>query len=233
MPRREPDHVARRLTTLVETNQPYDGDHPDELAFCQLLRDGEPSVPSVLDAYELYLHPDDRHILSALVLAKASDAQIADALTMAPPLVATFRHLFFDRGVFRHDLDVKNYVRELAIPEEQRLYYTIACDKGFRTLANRFRVGDRPPIDPKEALRELLADQVDRARAHRGQRLDSELAREALRWAQAASGTASILLRQDPQDAKNALEELKLALRVEDRTTTLDELDINPGQLYH
>lgn len=233
MPRLSPDHVAQRIRSLVETSAPYSGDHPDERGLHQILAGQPSSAPHVDDALELYLHAEDRHVVNALILAKASNAQIADALGMSLHLTSAFRHLFFDRDVFRHDLDVKNYVRALDIPDNYRLYYTTACEKGFRTLANLFHVGERPPVDPKEALRELLADQLDRARAHRGQRLDSELAREALRWSQAAGSTANILLRQDPQDGKNALEELKLALRVEDQTTSLDQLDIGPGHLYH
>jgi hypothetical protein len=233
MPRREPDHNAQRVLTLVQTRTPYQGDHPDEMSLFQLLTTGQSPIPEVDDAYELFTHPEDRHIVNALLLAKAPVEQISSSLSMSVPLVSAYRHLFFDRDVFRHDLDVKNYINMLAVPEEIRAYYNLACKRGFRSLANSFHIGEQVPVSPKEALQELLADQIDRARAHRGQRLDTEIARTALEWGRAAMSTANILLRTEPQDGKNALQELKLALLTQDHTTTIEELDVKPGELYH
>ncbi len=232
MPRLSPDHRALRVFSMVYGKQPFVGSHADEHALYEYLQHGRSPTPQVDEAYGIYEEPQFRHVVDAALLAHATDAFVCDALEMPLTVMSVYRHLFFDRSVFRHVLDVSKYVKELPVTPEERTYYTTAYEKGPETLLNRFRIGKRPDLEPRAVLKELLADQIERARGHRGQPLNSELAREALRWAQATANTANILLREDTQ-AEHALSELKLTLAVEDRTVSVNDLVIKPGDLVH
>lgn len=229
-----PDHRARRVIELAATATDYDGDHPVERDFFYLVKSGETTIPDVAVAYEIYQEPEDRHVFDALILARADDVLIADALRCPPSLLPTYRHLFCDVAVFRHTPAVFRYIRELPLDEDEqawRQYYLVATQQGPEYLANRFRVGVRPDVEPRKVLKTAVADMFDRFLAHRGQQLDSAIAQQALRWGNSAVTAAQVLIEKGGDTKKNAMEELRVALETVDHTSTPEDAGINPDDV--
>jgi hypothetical protein len=226
------DHNANRIKSLVESGASFSSEQPIETSFYQLLTSGKCDIEQVIDAYVLYLATEERHIMDALIIAKASDINIAEALSMSQPMISAYRYLFCDRTVFRHDLEIRQYVRTLKVLPQHKLFYDEAFLKGYKYFADRFRIGEKPTLSPKQVIEQIMLDASDRAIAHRGEVITSEIAKEALRWASAAVSSAQALIRVGAE-SKNISDDLRLALRIEDHTTTVEDLGIEPGQMVH
>ena len=233
IPRRLPDHRYLSIKNTIEKNGIFKSEHPDEISLYQLLARETCELEYIYDAYDIYRHEDNKHILNALILAKGTTEQICSHLAMSMSLISAYRHLFFDNSIFRHDLAIKNYVETLELDDRKQLYYTLGCEKGFKTLAKKFRIGEPESINPKEALNELLGDQLDRARSHRGFALTHAITKEAFKWSQLATNTANNLVRQDLNKSIDALAQLKLALVTVDNTVSVAELNVAPDNICH
>ena len=233
MPRQTPDHNGRKVLECVSLSRQFVSTHPDEIALYQLLLKNDSALPSVNDAYGIYQSDEFRHSLNALLLANASDDVISPVLEIALATLRSYRYLFFDRSVFRHVFDIRTYVRELPIDTNTKSLYVEAIERGVDSLLNRFRVGTRPQVEPRKVLEELMNDQFDRSKAHRGLNLTEEVAKQALQWSRAATGTAQILLANSPKSEKSAMEEVRMHLSTKEHTQTLVDLNISIEDLVH
>lgn len=124
-------------------------------------------------------------------------------------------------------------MRELPVTTELKALYVESIERGTDALLNRFRVGTRPQVEPRKVLEELMNDQFDRSKAHRGLNLTDEVAKQALQWSRAAMSTAHILLTNSPQTEKSAMEEVRMQLITKEHTQTLTDLNISIEELVH
>jgi hypothetical protein len=223
MPRRSPDHRGLAVLRAAETTEPFDATHPYERGLHTLVTEGVVIQEDVADAYDLYVVPEQRHVVNALLLAKATDTQIELALDLPGLVLPAYRHLFFDRHVFRHALDVGAWVR--ALPQGPRELYVLAIERGPEALADMFRIGERALPDPKKILRHVLADQYTRFQEHRGQELTSTVAQAALKTGRDAVKTALLLITQskDAAEAQKAEIQALFELKTEDHTATPEQ----------
>ncbi len=223
MPRSSPDHRGLAVIRAAESTDPFDATHPYELGLHTLLTEGVVIQEDVGDAYELYREPAQRHVVNALLIAKATDTQIELALDLPGLVLPAYRHLFFDRTVFRHALDVGCWVR--ALPEGQRELYTIAIERGPEALADMFRIGERAPVDPKKVLRLVLVDQYARFQEHRGQDLTARGTQVALKVGTDAVKTALHLINhsKDAVESQKAEIQALFDLKTEDLTSTPEQ----------
>lgn len=233
MPRQPPDHNGLKVLECAAASRLFESTHPDEIALYQLLTQKETALPSVGDALEIYMSEEFRHSLNALLIANMGDESISPVLEISLVTLRSYRYLFFDRSVFRHAFDIRSYVRELPIRMEFKSLYVEAIERGPESLLNKFRVGTRPQVEPRKVLEELMNDQFDRSKAHRGLNLTDEVAKQALNWSRAAVGTAHILLANSPQTEKSAMEEVRMQLITKEHTQTLDDINITVDELVH
>jgi hypothetical protein len=231
MPRKPPDHVGLRVTAEAQTNDAPIGDHPFEVPLFYLVKTGSCHSPDVEEAYSIYITDEQRHVIDAALIAKASDEDLRTELSIGPTVMAAYRHLFFDRTVFRHDLDVATYIHQLEIEDEVRSIYTCAVQQGADVLLAKHHIGPRAPLDPKEVLRRTLAAFYERSQAHRGEQITSEAARESLKWAKEAVNASVVLIDKGSNQAEAALKDLRLTLEVRNQTVTLEQIGIKPGEI--
>lgn len=213
---------------------PFETDDADERHLYLCLTTGEAVSAEVEDALLLWLAEENRHVLNALILGKATDDEISLGLDMSQSVLAPYRRLFFDRSVFRNSLDVISYVRNdlsdlNAINEAWQDLYKTAIEQGPEYLINRFRVGARPDADPRRTIQVILNDATDRFITHRGQSIDSKTAKESLRWASQALSAAALSIDKGSNVRENVLAELRsIMLKTEDRTETPEQAGIDP-----
>lgn len=207
-------------------------EHAFESALYHLLRGGACPIPAVEEAFEWYGDEPFTHLLNALAIGKGTVDQIATGLDADPGVLSAYYHLFFDRTVFRHSLDILRYIEELEVQILQRSYYDTAVSQGPEFLLHRFRIGERPAVNPEKILEVIAGDQYDRFLTHRGKEIDSDIAKEALKWGQAAIGSAGALITLGKNKNKeSAFARLKIALEVNDETTTMEARGIKPGDM--
>lgn len=221
MPVAPPDFRARRV--LADAG--WDPADPRESALRELVTTGEMLISEVADAYALYTEPAFRHVVDALLIAKATDVEVASALDVEPRVLNPYRHLFFDRTVFRNALEVHAYVAAQA-EDVRDACYLVATRQGVATLADRFRIGRAPDLDPKQVLREILTDLHARFTEHRGEVLTSALAQAALRLAPEVIKAAALVNEKGGSHASAAVSALKLALDLKDETAEQPALPI-------
>lgn len=232
--RAPPDHRGKRIIDLVRSEGPPDLSwDPREVALFYRVKSQPCPLPDVEEAYDLYSTNQHRHLLDALILGQATDAQIFESLQIAHLVLSTYRYLFCDKAVFRHALDVHSYVQALTCHKDLALYYTVAIKQGPTVLLSDLRLGERPPVDPKATLRSLASDFFTRFQAHRGQALTSRVAQEAFKWGKAAAETSVLLIHHDSNKAEAALEDLKLALATVDHTSTPEEAGLDVQTILH
>lgn len=230
-----PDHRALKIIEQARSQDEYVGDDVIERDFFYLVKGKGSTLLDVQIAYEIYLTEEDRHAFNALLIGRAESQLVAEALRCPSSILMPYKHLFFDVSSFRHTPAMYRYVRELEIDDEEnpewRQYYTVSMQQGPEYLANRFRVGERPDVEPRKVLRTAVSDMYDRFLVHRGKALDSSLAKEALRWGNAAVSTSLILIEKGGDTKKNAMEEFKVILETQDHTSTPEEAQIDVSEV--
>lgn len=228
MPRQSPSHRAERVFAAIQQDVELHTTEPDEHSLHLFLRTGEAPAPYVEDAFEYFSSPETRHVLSALILAKATDEQIVSGLGFDLLALRAFRVLFFDRNVFRHDLDAVSYAKGLGGQVFDKHYKT-AIEQGPDYLINLYRVGDKPDVDPNRVLQVVLNDASNRFAVHRGQQLDSATAREAKAWGQLAVSTAVLVIDKSKDERRSAMAEFRaIMLTMKDTTQTPEQAGIDP-----
>lgn len=180
----------------------------------------------IIDAYDLFDDIETQHLLDAAILGKITNEEINEALNISLTTISTYRKLFFDISVFRHNLDIIKYVKNLNCEDTYKNYYFQSIEQGGAYLLNKFRIGERKKISPVDVVKIVMNDQFDRFISHRGKNLTSEEAQIALKFGQQAVASAVSLTSIDKTDTnKNAVMELHLALKTQDLTkqSALDE----------
>lgn len=233
MPRQPPDHRARRINALVTEGADAPQD-PIESSYYYLLTNDDCPIPTVREAAGWYEDEGFAHLVNALQLGKAPPDLIASGLDLDPAILVPYFYLFFDRTVFRHSLDVLRYVDDLRASDLHRKYYDTAIQQGPEHLINRFRIGARPAVPAERIMETIANDQYDRFLSHRGQEITSEIAKEALKWGQAAVASANVLVSTGKGNKESAFTRLKIALTTCDETETPESMgmkpeDISPG----
>jgi hypothetical protein len=229
MPRRSPDHRAQS----VLSSPVCESTDPRESALFHLVKTaGDTSlIAHIEDAYLIYVSPEYRHIVDALLLGKASNAVLRDALDLPEVVTDVYRHLFFDVSVFRHALDVYAYARSVNCTDDQRQYYLSATQQGPTFLADKFRVGDRKPVDPKEVMRAVLGDLYVRFLDNRGLDIETTKAQAALRLAPELLRAAALVNEKSASHGDNAAHAIKLALHLVDETKTPEQASVNINEI--
>lgn len=216
-----PDHRFHAVKTLVEGGLECELEDAVERELFCLLKTNACSIPDVSAAYDLYADPEYRHILNAVVLAGANDDHIVKGLRLQPGTHRAYCRLFFDTSAFPHVLAIKRYVQCLMVSDPIRQIYIRAIERGAGDVIDLYRVGERPRLDPENVMYEILGDSFRKFTSHRGEKADSDAAREALKWGQSAFGAAKQLLDKAVEDnkAKNAMADIQIALNVVDHTS--------------
>ena len=144
-----------------------------------------------------------RSILEAFLISSKNDFAIAEALNMPCEEVSLYRAIFFDTSVFRTELELIVFMKE--IPEEHpyKAYYRIAYHQGLGALQWQF-CRNKGEVPAEDVVKTVMTDAYFRSLEHRGQLMTSKLAREAAKYAKISLECARALLGNDSFQSEDA-----------------------------
>jgi hypothetical protein len=201
-------------------------------ALFTLLGTGVCEDAAVTYALDLFRVDDHRSALDAFLLAQVSDDIAASTLSIAPNIVAMYRHLFMDTTVFRNKLELMTYARNYTGNAYGVELVRTAVTVGLEYLLWAFgKSGDS--LDNRAVVRQTMVDSFFRGMAHKGNPITSATAKEAQKWWATAIRNAQILETIDPRTSRNAYEELRMALEKTDDTKTVEQAPVPLVEILH
>lgn len=226
--RLSPDHRALEILRQAKEQDTPNSEDPRETALFHLVKSGgEVSlIAHVTDAFDVYSTEEFRHVVNALILGDATDQEIAEALKMNLLVLNPYRHLFFDKTIFSHVLDMHKYVGSLRCKQKQRDEYLISMQQGPSVLSERYRIGDRKPVDPRNVVNTVLRDLSSRFQEHRGHDITSATAQAALRLVPDVLRASALAAEKNGADRDTADKAITMALDMKDETKTLEEVNV-------
>jgi hypothetical protein len=224
----QPDHIALALTEGAAPTGPL------EEGLAALLSD-KPAPADVIYARDIYEDPYKSEVLEAFLLAEATPEQIADVVRVPAPVTVAYKHLFFDRNVFKDELDVESYVQ--GYPDDTKEHKwgkelkSCALVLGLEYLTFRFSHKEAE-IDLAGSLKNIVSGSYMLAKAARINPLDSNSSREARQWAATAMKAVEIYARVRPV-MEDTTDEFAVALESIERATNEAKSGIKRDEIVH
>lgn len=192
-----------------------------------LLR-GETVDAGVTRAYDIYTHTYKREILESFLLVGTDAREIDQILRITPAITEVYTHLFFDTTVFEDELDRIEYAHGYARNEFGSEMKKFAIELGRESLKVRVSRGTYvlPPTAVQNEIRSTAFILAQRAKINP---IDSEVSKEAFRWAQLALKASIGIDTNDVHD----IERLQIALDTRDETTNEERSGIEPATILH
>jgi len=228
--RQPPDHRYRVVLAALQAETP-----PSDARMASLyaLLDDSPCAhPEVEYAYELHQEEEHRAILDAFLLANCPLSEVAALLEIETPVIETYLFLFMDVAVFRNRLERVSYAANYESSSYGKEIVKTAVQVGADYLYWAYGK-PRDDLDPRTIINRTMVDSFYRGLAHRGNGLTTGVAKEAQKWWATAIRNAELSERLNPSTAKQALDELRIALREEDDTVPADAFDVPVSEILH
>lgn len=150
-------------------------------------------------AYDIFCTQELRSLLEAFLLATTDDYEIHQATGVTVDEIQHYRHLFFDTTVFRNDLDIIAFLRNIPDDEPTKELYKMAFHQGFGALRWTY-CRDKGGIDADTALKTILSDSYFQYLTNRGKPLTSKVAKEARDIAKTAISCVQTLHNKPEED---------------------------------
>lgn len=210
----DPDH---RAVALAEGATPT---NPAEEAFISLL-EGRGTLEEIGYAKDIYEDAYKSEVLEAFLLAGADAAFIEKILKVPAKVAAAYSQLFFDRKVFRDELDIEAYAQTYPQTTEAETWghelKVCAITLGTDYLAYRFGRNE-VDLDIAEALKSMITNAFMLSKATKLNPLNSNAAKEARNWAQTGIKAMEAYVRVKPA-TEQVEDEFRIALENIERTT--------------
>lgn len=230
--RTRPDHRYRTVLAAMNASQPVPSD-PKSAALFALLTKAPGSVASdVVQAHDLHTEVEHRCVVDAFLLTRSPHHEIASVLEMDYSVVETYAHLYMDMSVFRNRLEVVSYAARYDGDAYGKELVRTAVSVGADYM--HWAYGKpRDTFDPRRVIQHTMTDSFYRGMAHKGNALTTSVAKEAHKWWATAVKNAELSERLNPSTAKQAIEELRIALGKQDETHTPDAFDVPVTDILH
>lgn len=224
-----PRHRYDAVVTAVKARTPPAGGR--ELALYQVITRQPSPDPVAAYAYDLFQDAQHRAILDAFILAEAGLGTTSRVLNIPSDVLEFYVDMFFDTSVFRNRLEkisyASNYEGDAWASELLRTGVMVGADYLVWTY------GGQDKLDTRAVVRHTMIDAFFRGMSHKGNSLTSGVAKEAQKWWATAIKNAEILEKMDPQAAKQAYEELRIALQGTDTTIPAEKAPVPLDDILH
>lgn len=230
MRRVAPRHRFEAVLSLVKTSAPPPEGELEQALF-SLIKGTGASTATVEYAYDLYLDIQHRPVLDAFVLADADRPIVSKVLNIPLSVLMAYEYLFFDLKAFRNRLEKISY----ASSYDGDAYAAELLKTGIMVGGDYllWTYGGRENLNTRDVVRHTMIDAFFRGMSHKGNSLTSGVSKEAQKWWATAIKNAEILEKLDPQAAKQAYEELRIALEGVDETIPVEKAPVSLDDILH
>ncbi len=175
-------------------------------------------------AYPLRLYRTEsiRSLLEAFLLSTKNDFEIAEAISMPSEEISFYREVFFDTSVFRTELELIVFMRGIPDDHPDKELYRVAFHQGFGALRWQF-CRKKGEVAAPDVVKTVMTDAFFRSLEHRGQLINSKLAREAAKHAKISLECARALLGKDDLNNEDA-ENLKIKFEEARGNRTIEDI---------
>lgn len=220
-----------RAVALAEGTTP---NGPLEEGLVALLQGKEAPV-EVSYAKDIYEDPYKSEVLEAFLLAEAPPELIAKTLRVPVAVTQAYGALFFNRSVFRDELDVEAYAQNYPdTTKEQKWGRELklgALTLGIDYLTYRF--GKKSDdLDIAGSLRTMIQNAYMLSKAVRMNPMNSDSAREARQWAATAVKAMEAYVKVKPA-TENTDDAFTIALENIERATNEAKSGISKADIVH
>lgn len=229
--RLSPDHRHHTVLALLQQGDPAPAD-PRMAALYDLLDHAASPLAEVVYAVDLHREEEHRAILDAFLLTKCSHAEISSLLDVDLIAIETYSFLFMDTSVFRNRLEIMSYAAHYESSAYGKELVKTAVQVGPDYLHWAYGKA-RDNVDPRYIIQKTMMDSFYRGMAHRGNGLTTGVTKEAHKWWSTAIKNAEIAERMNPSTAKQAIEELRIALGQQDDTVAVDDFEVPVSEILH
>ena len=206
---------------------------PKSLALLALLTKAPGSVShDVSLAHDLYTEVEHRCVVDAFLLTRSQHHEIASVLEMDVAVIDTYAYLYMDMAAFRNRLEIVSYASRYDGDAYGKELVRTAVSVGADYM--HWAYGKpRDTFDPRKVIQHTMTDSFYRGMAHKGNALTTNVAKEAHKWWATAVKNAELSERLNPSTAKQAIEELRIALGKQDETHAPDDFEVPVTDILH
>lgn len=196
---------------------------------------GKEAPQEVVYANEIYEDPYKSEVLEAFLLAEATPEQIEKALRVPVRVTEAYKTLFFDRSVFRDELDAEAYAQSYPDTTKEQKWggdlKRSALVLGVDYLVYRFgRKTD--DLDIAGALKTMIQNAFMLSKATKLNPLNSDSAREARQWMTTGIKAMEAYVKVKPA-TENTDDAFSIALENIERATNEAKSGINKADIVH
>lgn len=228
--RAKPDHRYRTVLAAAQTGAGVT--EPRMRALLDIFSGVTPALELVQYAYDLHEDEEHRAIVEAFLLTRCPLAEVVEVLEIDAAVIETYMFLFMDTSVFRNKLEVISFAAHYEGSTYSKELVKTAVQVGSDYL--HWAYGKpRDDIDPRTIIRRTMLDSYFRGMAHKGNGLTTGVTKEAHKWWATAIKNAELTERMSPSTAKQAAEELRIALGQNDETVAADDFEVPLSDILH
>ncbi len=230
--RLRPDHRFQDVLAAVNASANVPTESRMAALFARLDNPSGVVDENVDYAYELHSEEEHRAIVDAFLLSKCEVAEISALLDIDAGVLETYAYLFMDMTVFRNRLEIISYAARYNSSEYGKEMVRTAVHVGADYLYWTYGK-TRADFDPRYVIQKTMMDSFFRGMAHKGNALTTGVAKESHKWWGTAVKNAELMERLNPTTAKQAVEELRIALGQKDDTVSADNFEVPLDQILH
>lgn len=202
-----------------------------EQEFYKLLLTGD-SCSEVLRAFDIHRNAYKREVIESFLLVEVGPEEIYSILKVPINVTIAYAYLFFDTSAFEDELDRLDYAHTYDKDTYGKALKEFAVDLGPESLKIRMSRGTYyvKNIDVHSGIRSTAYLMGQMAKVNP---LDSNVAKESLRWAQLGLKAATTEEESEKDQEARGINQILVALQSKDETLSPGTSGIEPEEILH
>lgn len=186
----------------------------------------------VVRAFDIHRHAYKREVIESFLLVEISPEEVYNILKVPVGVTKTYAHLFFDNNSFEDELDRLDYAHTYDKDTYGKALKEFAVDVGPESLKIRMARGTYyiKNVDVHSGIRSTAYLMGQMAKVNP---LDSQVAKESLRWAQLGLKAATTDEETEKDQEARGINQILVALVSKDETLSPGTSGIEPEEILH
>lgn len=218
------DSEYKKVLEIAKNNGAASDDNAEALA--ALVRGEETKNANVTKAFDIFKHTYKKETIESMLLADISAKEIQSLTRIPEEVVEIYCRFFFNTQNFEDELDKLEYVENYSGCDYGKKIKRMAIERGKESLKVKLSRGAYH-VSADTALNSVRAMAYMLSQAAMTNPMDSDISREAFKWAQLCARTAV----DKKESTADNVENLIIDLQTHDETTNVEKSGIDPDEI--